>query len=225
MAKHVKDYIPSNDAKFNAWFKFLLQYVTGKCAGSPPDWDHIPQAVLTAMANVYTAWYTAYAATIGPRTQVQTEAKNDAKKAAKKAIRPFVNQYLRFPPVTDEDRTAMGIPNRDTTRTPIGKPPTTPVFNTVIKGIGRVTIIFHDEGTESRRIPYGMNGAVISLKVSDTPITDPKQLDRTELATKSPHVSYFDEKDRGKTVYIALQWQNESGVRGEFSEIQSAIIP
>jgi hypothetical protein len=40
----------------------------------------------------------------GPYTQVDREAKNDAKRASKKAIRAFVNQYLRFPPVTDEDR-------------------------------------------------------------------------------------------------------------------------
>jgi hypothetical protein len=48
-------------------------------------------------------------------TPVDTEAKNDAKEE----IRPFVNQYLRFPPVTDEDRTAMNIPNHDTKPTPV----------------------------------------------------------------------------------------------------------
>jgi hypothetical protein len=119
----------------------------------------------------------------------------------------------------------MGIPNKDTTRSPIGKPPTTPVFTIIINGIRRVIIAFHDEGTTSRAIPYGMNGAVISWKVSDTPITDPKLLDHTELATKSPHTRHFGEEDRGKTVYIAMQWQNESGVRGDYGEVLSAIIP
>jgi hypothetical protein len=222
---HTRDYIPSKDALFDTWFSFLYQYVSQKCAGQTPAWTHIPQAALGVLAELHAAWKTAYSGVIGPHTSVDVEAKNNAKKAAKAGIRPFVNQYLRFPPVTDEDRTAMGIPNRDTTRTPIGKPLTTPVFNTVIKGIRRVTLRFHDEGTTSRAIPYGMNGAVVSWKVSDTPITTPEMLDHTELATKSPHILHFAEEYRGKTVYIAMQWQNESGVRGDFGEVQSAVIP
>jgi hypothetical protein len=225
MAHPRGDYIPNNDAKFDVWFKFLIQYILPKISGIPPVWPHIPQAAFTTLQDAYAAWSAAYETFIGPHTKVDTEAKNDAKKAAKGVIRPFVNQYLRFPPVTDEDRTAMGIPNHDNTRTPIGKPKTVPVFTIIIKGIRRVTIPFNDEGTTSRAIPYGMNGAVISWKVSNTPITSPKLLDHTELATKSPFILYFDEEDRGKTVYIALQWQNEGGVRGDYSEIECAIIP
>jgi hypothetical protein len=151
------DYIPSNDAVFNQWFKFMNQYVAQKCGGSTPEWNHIPQAARTGMENAYISWYTAYSAFLGPHTPVDTEAKNDAKKAAKKVIRPFVNQYLRYPPVTDEDRTAMGIPNRDTTR--------------------------------------------------------------------SPYTITFEEEERGKSVYIALRWQNKKGKKGPFTVIQSAIIP
>jgi hypothetical protein len=72
-----------------------------------------------------------------------------------------------------------------------------------------------------------MNGAVVSFAISEDGhvITDYKELTRTELATRTPHYLRFDEADRGKTVYIALQWQNESGERGDPTEIQSAIIP
>jgi len=31
--------------------------------------------------------------------------------------------------------------------------------------------------------------------------------------------------ERGRTVYIALSWQNERGLIGQWSEIQSAVIP
>jgi hypothetical protein len=196
-----------------------------KISGTPPAWAHIPPEAFTRLQDAYAAWSAAYETFIGPHTKVDTEAKNDAKKAAKAAIRPFVNQYLRFPPVTDEDRTAMGIPNRDNIRTPIGIPKTIPVFTIIIKGIRQVTIPFHNEGTTSRAIPYGMNGAVVSWKVSDTLITKPKLLDHTELATKSPCILHFDEEDRGKIVSIALQWQNEGGVRGDYSTVESAIIP
>jgi hypothetical protein len=55
------DYLAMIDAAFNQWFKFMVQYVNEKCSGTAPAWTHIPQAVLTAIADVYAAWYTAYA--------------------------------------------------------------------------------------------------------------------------------------------------------------------
>ncbi|MDR2193910.1 MAG: hypothetical protein LBP19_05505 [Treponema sp.] len=220
-----KDYLSLSDTEFDKWFKFMNQYVNQKCSGSEPEWTHIPAAVRTAMDNVYASWSTAYARTIGPHTPVDTEAKNDMKDEAKKAIRPFVNQYLRFPPVTDEDRTAMGIPNHDATRTPIGKPKTMPVFNIEVKGIRRLIVSFHDEGTARRAIPDGMNGAIISWGIFDASPKDPKKLPHTELATRSPHILEFEEEQRGKTAYLAMQWQNETGKRGDYTEIQSAIVP
>ncbi|MDR0639608.1 MAG: hypothetical protein LBG27_12035 [Spirochaetaceae bacterium] len=33
-----------------------------------------------------------------------------------------MNRYLRYPPVTDEDRTAMAIPNHDTHPMPVPRP-------------------------------------------------------------------------------------------------------
>jgi hypothetical protein len=225
MAHSNKEYIPNNDAKFEVWFSFLITYVLNKISGTPPAWPHIPSPAFSLLQSAYNAWYAVYEVTLGPHTPVDTAAKNEGKKAAVKTIRAFVNQYLRFPPVTDDERIAMGVPNRDTTRTPIGRPETVPVFSVVIKGIRRVTIPFHDEDSERRAIPYGLNGAVVFWKIADAPITNPDLLDRTELATRSPHTLHFKEEERGKTVTIALQWQNEAGVRGDYSELESVIVP
>jgi hypothetical protein len=194
-------------------------------AGAQPAWTHIPQAALDLLFGAFRAWETAYENTVGPHTPVQTEAKYNAKKAAKKTVRPFINQYLRHLPVTDADRTAMGIPNRDTVRTRIGKPKTVPVFGLVIKGIRKVTVPFHDEETDRRGIPYGMGGALVSWKVSDAPIDDPEQLERSALATKSPAVIHFEEADRGKIVSVALRWQNKNSTQGDTSATQSTVVP
>jgi hypothetical protein len=35
----------------------------------------------------------------------------------------------------------------------------------------------------------------------------------------------FEEDERGKTLYIALCWQNEKGQRGPWSNVQTTIIP
>jgi hypothetical protein len=45
------------------------------------------------------------------------------------------------------------------------------------------------------------------------------------MASKTPHALEFIEAQRGKTVYIAAAWQNERGLIGQWSEIQSAVIP
>ena len=121
MAAH--DYIPRKDREFDTFFNTLRQYVNTKC--NPPDapqWGFIPSDRLVELNEAYTDWHATYLPTISPHTPVQTEAKNDAKTAAINVIRPFVNQYLRFPPVTNEDRTTMAIPNKDTTPTPIPPP-------------------------------------------------------------------------------------------------------
>ncbi|MDR0403194.1 MAG: hypothetical protein LBH35_06355, partial [Treponema sp.] len=65
----------------------------------------------------------------------------------------------------------------------------------------------------------------VSWAVLDKAPLEPDELGHAELATRSPHLLRFREEDRGKRVYIAMQWQNESGVKGDFTEIQSTIIP
>ncbi|MDR2586431.1 MAG: hypothetical protein LBC84_09510 [Prevotellaceae bacterium] len=45
------------------------------------------------------------------------------------------------------------------------------------------------------------------------------------MASRRPFTLHFDETERGKTVQVALAWQNERGIRGAWSEYKSAIIP
>ena len=66
---------------------------------------------------------------------------------------------------------------------------------------------------------------MIAYAVLDAPPADQDALTRTALATRTPHVLEFTEEERGKTVYVAICWQNEKGQRGPWSEIESAIVP
>jgi hypothetical protein len=45
------------------------------------------------------------------------------------------------------------------------------------------------------------------------------------MASRTPHTLQFAEEERGKTVYIALAWQNERGHIGPWSDIQNTVIP
>jgi hypothetical protein len=220
-----KDYIPNNDAAFDTWFKFLNQYVAGKCGGSKPEWTHIPVDARTGMNNAYTAWAAAYARIFGPHTPVDTAAKNDAKKAAKKVIRPFVNQFLRYLPVTDDDRRAMGIPVKDTRPTPVPKPEDVPEAE-VSTPLPRVLRFrFRRPGAKRWGKPEGVHGLELLWVVLDRPPLSLKELLHSSFATKSPLELVFDEEDRGRRVYFAARWETGTVKKGPESEIFSAIIP
>jgi hypothetical protein len=219
------DFIPNNDAKFDDWFKFLNQYVNQKCTGSTPEWTHIPAAARTALQDAYTAWYTAYANAKGPHTPVQTEAKNDAKKAAKQALRPFINQYLRFPPVTDEDRTAMKIPNKDTHPTPVPTPGDIPEVEAQTPLPRVLRFRFRRVNMKRWGKPKDVHGMELVWLISDTLPAEIEQLVHSAFATKSPLELTFKESERGKRLYYAVRWETGTVKKGKFSEIYSAIIP
>jgi hypothetical protein len=61
--------------------------------------------------------------------------------------------------------------------------------------------------------------------ILDEPPADHSNLTSHTMASKTPHSLEFTEEDRGKRVYVALCWQNERGLTGAWSDIQSAIIP
>jgi hypothetical protein len=223
-----KDYIPNKDEAFDNFFKFMNDYVAQKC--SPPDapqWSHIPPEHRAEMTDAYTAWHTAYLKTIGPHTPVDTEAKNDEKKASKKVIRPFVNQYLRFPPVTNEDRTAMGVHNPDPYPTPVKPPEKGPSYSITQAGPRMLGIVYRDGETGKKGSkPPGVKGARIYYGIFDTPPEKQNMLPASVWATRVPHVIRFRETDRGKRAYLALKWeiQRENG-ESDWSEIQSEIVP
>jgi hypothetical protein len=197
------------------------------CTGTPPAWTHIPADERTALNTAYADWYTDYAPTLKPHTKAETAARDAAWARSRKVLSRFVQVWIRgFPDIVTAFHLAnLGIPPVDGTPTHIGRPVTRPVFRVVVKDTRLLELRFQDQDSESKAIPYGMNGAVISWGIFDQPPAKPEDLPHTELATRTPHLLRFQEEDRGKRVYISMQWQNESGERGDFAEIQSAVVP
>ena len=221
------DYIPRPDKDFDPWFKHLNQYINLKITGVPPEWPHIPQAEFAKLAAAYADWYTAWGPAQNPHLRPETIAKNEARHAAEGVIRPFKRRFLDDPPVTDADRAAMEIHIKDTTPTSQPVPQTRPGFSMRPKDIRQVEVTIWDEeqGPDVKAKPHNYYAAIIYSGVLAAPPLRPEDLPQTEPATRSTHILHFDETQRGKTVYVAVRWQNHKGQRGEFSEIQSAIIP
>ncbi|MDR0638647.1 MAG: hypothetical protein LBG27_07085 [Spirochaetaceae bacterium] len=219
------DYVPSRDAAFDMWFNNLVEYVLARVLAGTPARPHIPAAEAEALAASCTAWHTAYVPTQKPHTSVDTEAKNDAKKAALKVIRPFVNRYLRYSPVTDEDRTAMAIPNHDTHPTPVPRPDDIPEVETLTPKPRILRFRFRRANRKRWGKPDGVHGMELVWVIAEAPPVRVADLVHSAFATKSPLTLAFEEDERGKRVYYAARWETDAMKKGDYSEIYAAVIP
>jgi len=217
----MRDYIPRNAAQFNAFIMNLMNYVGNKLG----TWTQIPQARFTELMNARGAFQTAFQATQGSHTPAQTLARNEAQAEATRVLRAFVNQFLRFPPVTNVDRAEMGIPNHDTIRTDHTVVTETVDFVIHVRNQRELSVEFWQEGQTHRAKPDGYDGAVLVWDILDSPPADQDSLTHHTMASRTPFTLHFTEEDRGKRCYIALQWQNERGIVGAWSDIKDAIIP
>jgi hypothetical protein len=106
------DYIPRPDGAFLEWVKNLYAYALTHYTGwSVPS----PQTSLETPLNAYDGAYTA--AQNPNRGKADVLRKNETRKALETAIRVYVKAYLiNNPAVTDEDKTAMGLPVYSHTR-------------------------------------------------------------------------------------------------------------
>ena len=222
------DYVPTREADFDDWIENLVQYVKANAvsSGPPPKWTHIPQATIQELDRLKIEWRTNYGKTLVPHTNVDITAKNNSHKRLVAFVRPFVGQYLMYPPVTDEDRTAMALHNHDLTRTPTGKPKSRAKM-TEIKPIGgfQIELRVHDELTpDSRAIPYGCSGCEIDYAWGDEKITDYDLLTKNEVMTHFPYRLSLEPKAEGKHFSCALRWINKRGEKGPLSEIYYTMV-
>ena len=222
MASNRRDYVPQNPMKYNAFMDNLTKYVAKNIA----KWAVIPMERFQELLDAFIAFQKVYLPLAAhPINKAQREQVRQAQAKCTAKLRPFVNQFLKFPPVTDADRLEMGIPNRDNIRTLHIEVTALVEFEIRLRGIRELLINFWVKGASNRAKPVNHDGAAIVWGILDAPPTDIHELHCHALATRTPHTLNFTEAQRGKTVYVALTWRNNRGNIGKWSEIQSAIIP
>ena len=216
-----RDYIPHSDLQFHQWFLNLRDYVIKMRT----KWTYIPTSAVDALDEAFVDWEEHFIPTQSPHTPAVTAMKNDARRRVEPIVRNFVQQFLRWPPVTDGDLVNMNLPLRDLTRTPHIEVTEDVEFEIRLRSIREVLINFWVKRLTSMAKPVGYDGAVIVWDVLDAPPATPDDLNRHQMASRTPFALEFSETERGRTVYITAAWQNERGNRGRWSEIQSAVIP
>jgi hypothetical protein len=216
-----RDYIPQGAAQFNSFMRNLVDYASNKLG----EWGNIPHDRLYELTNAFSAFEAAFQETLGPHTPAQNLARREAQAETTRLLRAFVNQFLRFPPVTNVDRMEMGIPNHDAIRTDHKAVAEMVDFVIHLRGIRELVVDFWVQGSSHKAKPHGYDGAVIIWDIRDAPPATPGELKHHIMASRTPFTLHFEEHERGKTVQVGLAWQNERGIMGQWSEYKSAIIP
>jgi hypothetical protein len=215
------DYIPKRDAELVPWGANFTAGVTANAS----TWE-IPPAEVSALQTANNAFATLQAQADSPaKNAIIVAQKNAARKTLVAKIRELAGFRLKNPVITRAERIALGLHVRDTTPSNIPVPKSRPELDIDVLDFRRLKVLFHDQGSDSKAKPYGVNGAVIAYAVLDAPPAGVNALTRNVLATRTPHTLEFTEEERGKTVYVATCWQNEKGQKGPWSEIESAIVP
>jgi hypothetical protein len=215
------DFIPRKDSELVAWSANFV----GEVAAHATAWN-IPEDEVTVLQAATASFASFHALADNPaRNAVVVAEKNAAREDLIAKIRSMANFRLRNPSVLAADRIALGLRVRDDNPTEVAVPRSRPEIDINVVDFRRLSIRFHDMGSHGKAKPYGTVGATIAYATLDAPPADPSDLTRNVLATRTPHVLEFAEEERGRTVYVAICWQNTRGERGPWSEIESAIVP
>jgi len=229
-----RDYIPSNHEHFNRWFKNIRDYVI-KTKKTNPEWHHIPEAAVKGLTAAYKDWFKHYRPTLTPHTPDKTAARNEARRRAEHVLRPFVQRYLKWPPVTDADRANMELLIRDTTPTQTGAPKAQAGGDLVFPGVHMVEVrnirpvgLADDKKRDKYgvRIHYGIlspTGEPGKWRISSEPRTG-EDLPHSLLTRRKKHLFNFD-GESANWIFICLCYENTKGERGPFGSILKAAIP
>ena len=217
----MSDWVPNRRSDQLAMAKRWMELLPLKEAA----W-RIPEGMLLALREL-----TVEAEMLQDRADSPIGTKGDAGRA-RLAFRALVAQMrdirrrvFFMPPLDEADFSDLGLQPPDTIRTPHIDVPEIVDFVIHLSSIRELVIDFWIQGETHRAKPHGYDGAVIIWGIRDTPPAEPHELPNHTMASRTPHTLAFGETERGKTVQIALAWQNERGTIGQYSEYKSAIIP
>ncbi|MDR1477364.1 MAG: hypothetical protein LBJ00_00300 [Planctomycetaceae bacterium] len=217
----MEGYLPRKDSELVAWSSNFVAVLTQHYS----EWE-VPMQDISDLQILHDNFSLLHEQADSPnKTSVIVAEKNEARKLLTEKIRGLVDFRLKNPVITDAQRIALGLHAKSPSPTPVPIPTTRPELVIEVVDIRRLQISFHDQGSKTKARPYGTNGAVVVYSILDTPPTSINELAKSVLATRTPHIFEFKEEERGKTVYLAICWQNEKGQRGPFSEIEKAIVP
>jgi hypothetical protein len=86
----------------------IIMYVEAH-TGANSAWANIPIERVEELREVYMQFDEAFDATLENRTHANLVRRNEAQAQMTSVLRAFVNQFLRFPPITNADSTHLFV--------------------------------------------------------------------------------------------------------------------
>jgi hypothetical protein len=158
------------------------------------------------------------------RTHVITVECQAAFKALTDKMRFIKDRWLKVPPMGLGDWAAMGLKQKDPP-SPTGTPKAEVMVETYLVGRHELGMkIVYVSGDPKDRANKGYRIWYKVVPSGGEPVTSPEQLDKSFYTRRMRDVVQFDYGDSGKTVYIAVQVEND-GKKGPWGPLVSAVIP
>jgi hypothetical protein len=203
--------VPTSDAK-------LAQYATtfnDLGVAAPTDYGLVT-AQMTQFTSLYQTYLDAYnaAKADGSRSRMLVQAKDDAKNALVGFARILYAIVQTAPSVTNENKVAIGVTPRSSSRTPVTPPGLSPVVTCVsVTGYtGRYNLRDRQTGS-GRRKPANAKGALILSFVGENPPTSDDTRWKIEGQTgKNSFLVQFPETvTPGTKCWVTAMWYSPSG--------------
>lgn len=205
-------YIPVPDGAFRDWLLNFSALITA----SPSTFGLVTgdAVLIAAQADAYDAAYT-LATDPSTRTSVTIAAKDAAKASALFVVRPYAIQISLNAGVSDEDKVAVGVTVRKTTRTPIPPPTAVPQVS-FVSAVPLVTTlkIVNSDTPDTKAKPFGSIGIQVFTAVGTVAATDPAQLTYVGTFTKIPLNLEFEAPEQGKICSVAARYVTRGGSPG-----------
>jgi hypothetical protein len=100
-------------------------------------------------------------------------------------------------------------------------------ISAILKSAGILLLCLFSFCSASAKSAVNAKTVLAKVQAVDTYIREVRGYlhEHPELSGQEYETAGFIQEERGKTVYVAMCWQNEKGQKGPWSEIESAIVP
>jgi hypothetical protein len=191
-------------------------------------WEYleVPETEVEALRDYYDA---AVAAVERNNPSLRNKVTTAAERAAMNTLvgwmRRMKRDRLQNSVVTDVDLASLGLRPHDTTPTPQPVPSSVPEIEAITAVIRELRFRLRDFGSKHWGKPEHVHGFEFVWMITESRPAHVSHLANTVTGTRNPVVLMFEEGERGKRVFFAARWVNNTLQPGPWSDIESAVIP
>ncbi|MDR1249151.1 MAG: hypothetical protein LBK63_07605 [Treponema sp.] len=196
------------------------------CAVFLTAWG-IPAAALTELTARRDAARTALqtAKNETTRTPVANAQCKEAFDALEACMRDFKRRYFLSPPLLASDYVSLGLKPHDTHPSPSSTPTAQVTLETYLVGRHELGVrIVYVTGSPDDPANKGYRIWYIVVAPGEAPPRNPEELHKSFFTKRRKDLIEFEFEDSGKTVYFAVQVEND-GKKGNWGPLVFALIP